>query len=153
MWNPCSLNIHIIDLYLYVTIILGVSDWINIQKWWREWIVVIIKIVGCHSLCEEKSLDACHLLKHLDYLEESMCESLSNCLEKCMTIIWSWVMRCETLASCEIVLTRWKLAVFSCFKESPLYLTIIWCGDNFLRLAKSFELVFAPERDHFYLNW
>ena len=50
---------------------------------------MIVKIIGCHCLCEGKSLDACQVVKHLDDLEESMCKYFYNCLKKCMTIIGS----------------------------------------------------------------
>lgn len=74
-------------------------------------------------------------VQHLDDLEEYMCKTLSNCLGKCMSIIWGWAIGCETLASyCKIVLTIWKRAIIVYFEESCVYILIVGRGDNSFRV-------------------
>lgn len=48
---------------------------------------MIVKIVVCNSMSKERSGDACVGVKHLDDMEDSMFESLLNCIGKCLTLI------------------------------------------------------------------
>ena len=81
------------------------------------------------------SMDVCQSVKPLDYLEESLWESSSDCLEKCKALIWIWVIACKTLeSSYKIDVSKWKLTISNYLVESWDYLMIVWCGDNSLKV-------------------